>query len=121
MSTRRNALAAAVRRFTEVLNAAQNDIVRDAAIQRFEFCFELAWKSVQEKAREEGLDCQSPKGCLQLAFKNSWIDDEQGWLAMLQDRNRTTHTYDEAVAKAVFERLAAYLPLFHGLLEKLKP
>lgn len=121
MSSRRDALAAALGRLAEVLNTPQNDIARDAAIQRFEFCFELAWKSIQEKAREEGLDCQSPKSCLQLAFKNGWLDDEQGWLAMLQDRNQTTHTYDEALAQAVFGRLSNYLPLFRGLLSKLVP
>jgi hypothetical protein len=66
----------------------RGDVSRDAAIQRFEFCFELAWKSIQERAREEGLDCQTPRSCLQLAFKILWIEDEQGWLAMLQDRNR---------------------------------
>jgi nucleotidyltransferase substrate binding protein (TIGR01987 family) len=79
----------------------------------------LAWKSIQEKAREEGLDCQSPKNCLQLAFKNSWIGDEQGWLSMLQDRNRTSHTYDEELAKGVYQRLINYLPLFRALLGKL--
>jgi len=90
-----------------------------AAIQRFEFCFELAWKAIQERAREEGLDCQSPKGCFKLAFKAGWMSDEQGWLAMLEDRNRTAHTYDEELAKAVFRRLPNYLPLLSELLERL--
>lgn len=89
----------------------RGDVSRDAAIQRFEFCFELAWKSIQERAREEGLDCQTPRSCLQLAFKILWIEDEQGWLAMLQDRNRTSHTYDEELAQGVFRRLPNHLPL----------
>lgn len=121
MTARREALAAAVVRLREVLNVPENDVSRDAAIQRFEFCFELAWKSIQERAREEGLDCQTPRSCLQLAFKTSWIEDEQGWLAMLQDRNRTSHTYDVDLAKAVFRRLPGYLPLLHALLNKLAP
>ena len=119
MTPRREALAAAITRLGEVLRAAETDVSRDAAIQRFEFCFELAWKSIQERARDEGLDCQSPKGCLRLAFKTSWIDNEQGWLAMLDDRNRTSHTYDEDLAKAVFRRLPNYLPLLTALLDKL--
>jgi nucleotidyltransferase substrate binding protein (TIGR01987 family) len=60
----------------EVLEESENDVTRDAAIQRFEFCFELAWKVIQERAREEGLDCQSPKGCLRVAFEASWIEKE---------------------------------------------
>jgi nucleotidyltransferase substrate binding protein (TIGR01987 family) len=103
----------------EVLAAAETDVSRDAAIQRFEFCFELAWKAIQERARDEGMDCQSPKNCLKLAFKNSWIMDEPAWLAMLVDRSQTSHTYDEALAKAVYGRLRSYLPLLEGLANNL--
>ena len=119
MTARREAFAATIARLREVLKEPENDVSRDAAIQRFEFCFELASKSIQERARDEGLDCQSPKGCLQVAFKTSWIANEQGWLAMLEDRNRTSHTYDEDLAKAVFRRLPNYLPLLDALLNKL--
>jgi nucleotidyltransferase substrate binding protein (TIGR01987 family) len=119
VSARREALAAALARLREVLEVPETDVSRDAAIQRFEFCFELAWKAIQERARDEGLDCQSPKGCFKLAFKSSWIENEQGWLAMLADRNQTTHTYDEELAKEVFRRLPAYLPLLRELLDKL--
>ena len=121
MTARRQALAAAISRLHEVLKEPENDISRDAAIQRFEFCFELAWKAIQQRAREEGLDCQSPKGCLRVAFKTSWIEDEPGWLAMLEDRNRTAHTYDEELAKAVYRRLSSYLPLLDALLRNLRP
>ena len=121
MTARREALASAIARLREVLKAPESDVSRDAAIQRFEFCFELAWKSVQERARDEGLNCHSPRDCLRLAFKTSWIDNEHGWLAMLEDRNRTSHTYDEDLAKAVFRRLPNYLPLLDALLDKLTP
>ncbi len=40
------------------------DIVMDAAIRRFEFTFETAWKSVKLAAKAVGYDCKSPKGCL---------------------------------------------------------
>ena len=106
-------------RLREVLAQPENDVSRDAAIQRFEFCFELAWKAIQERARDEGLDCQSPKSCLTLAFKASWVVDEREWLAMLADRNQTSHTYDEDLAKAVYGRLRRYLPLLEALANKL--
>ena len=38
---------------------------------------------------------------------------------MLDDRNKTSHTYDEALARAVFRRLPNYLPLLDSLLGKL--
>ena len=46
MTPRREALTAAIARLREVLQAPETDVSRDAAIQRFEFCFELAWKSI---------------------------------------------------------------------------
>ncbi len=119
MTARLESLRVAISRLRESLEAPETDLSRDAAIQRFEFCFELAWKAIQERAREEGLDCQSPKGCFKLAFKIGRIKEEEGWLAMLEDRNRTAHTYDEELAKAVFRRLPNYLPLFSELLEQL--
>jgi len=45
----------AVDRFRKALEVLETDVSRDAAIQRFEFCFELAWKAIQERAREEEL------------------------------------------------------------------
>jgi nucleotidyltransferase substrate binding protein (TIGR01987 family) len=119
VTARRDALVRATARLRQVLKEPEDDVSRDAAIQRFEFCFELAWKAIQERAREEGLDCQSPKGCLRVAFKSSWIEDEKGWLAMLSDRNQTSHTYDEDLAKAVYRRLSNYLPLLDALLNNL--
>ena len=119
MTSREEAFRSAVARLADVLKQPANDVTRDAAIQRFEFCFELGWKAIQDAARKEGLDCQSPRGCLKLAFKTSWISDEKGWLAMPADRNQTSHTYDEELAKAVFRRLPKYLPLLESLVNKL--
>ena len=53
------------------------DIVMDAVIQRFEFTFEIAWKSVKLLAKTVGYDCKSPKGCLKLAYRMGWIKDEE--------------------------------------------
>ncbi len=120
MTARCDSFSRAIVRLNEALMASETDLSRDAAIQRFEFCFELAWKVIQERVRTEGLDCQSPKGCLKLAYKNGWLGDETGWLAMLEDRNRTAHTYDEALAKDVYRRLSAHLPLLQALDEYLR-
>lgn len=102
----------ALSRFEEGLREPESALVRDGRIQRFEFCFELAWKSIQPLLRRQGQDCSSPKGCLRQAFKQGWIEHEEGWIAMPADRNLTTHTDDEALAKAVYHRLEGYLPIF---------
>jgi nucleotidyltransferase substrate binding protein (TIGR01987 family) len=52
---------------------------------------------------------------LREAFAMAWLADEEAWLAMLADRNLTSHTYDEELAQAVYSRLGAYLPLLKDL------
>jgi len=62
----------------------------------------------------------SPSGWRGKSFKNrqgwkAWIAEEAGWVAMLEDHNRTAHTYDKALAKDVYRRFSGYLPLFRAL------
>lgn len=112
-------LECALRRFSDVLLQPENEFIRDAAIQRFEFCFELAWKTIQALARLEGQDCPTPRMAISLAWRNKWISAEESFLDMLEERNRTSHTYRESTAKEVFKNLPGYLPALvqlHGFL-----
>ena len=101
-------LGAAVARLEAALAQPKTEWTRDAAIQRFEFSFELAWKAVSAFARSEGLEARSPREALRVAHRLAWIDDESLWLRMLDDRNRTSHIYNEAVAEEIFARLGPY-------------
>jgi nucleotidyltransferase substrate binding protein (TIGR01987 family) len=108
-------LERAVERLREALAAPATPLNRDAAIQRFEFCFELGWKHLQHTLRFVGIECSSPRACLKAAFRQGWLEEEP-WLSMLTDRNLTSHTYDEALAQQVYGRLRAHLPTLEGLL-----
>ncbi len=96
------------------------DIVMDAAIQRFEFTFETAWKSVKLAAKAVGYDCKSPKGCLKLAYRMGWIKDEERWLELLEARNLTSHTYDQETAMDVYETVKENFQVFGSLLRALR-
>ncbi len=93
-------------------------LVRDAAIQRFEFTFELAWKLLGKLQSRAGLPPAGPRPVLRRAYAAGWIDDEGEWLAMVDDRNLTTHVYDEALAVALAERLPGHLAALRTLLAR---
>ncbi len=96
--------------------------VRDGAIQRFEFCTELAWKTMREYLTEQGYtDINSPKSVMKTAFADGLIKNEQGWLDILSSRNLTSHVYDDAEAEKIFGNITAvYVKLFKDLIDKLK-
>jgi len=111
---------------TERLKAAleydplELDIVMDATIQRFEFTFETAWKSMKLAAKAVGYDCKSPKGCLKLAYRMGWIKDEERWLELLEARNLTSHTYNQETAMDVYETVKENFQVFGSLLRELR-
>ena len=88
----------------------------DATIQRFEFTFELFWKSLKDFFYEKGLELHYPKDIIKQAYSDKIINDEKLWLQMLQDRNLTSHTYDEALADEIFLRIHSYVHLFKDAL-----
>jgi nucleotidyltransferase substrate binding protein (TIGR01987 family) len=109
-------LALALARLEDALAQERNEWTRDAAIQRFEFTFELAWKCVAAAARMQGIDVASPRRAWQSAFRLGWIDDDRLWLDMLEDRNRASHSYREATADQIRDRLPAYATALRALL-----
>ena len=99
-----------------------SDVERDALIQRFEFSFELLWKCAKEYLYVvEGIDAASPKKVIRCCRELGLLDDEQTReaLQMADDRNLTTHTYDETFAQAVVERIRRYAPLLQLWLGKI--
>lgn len=89
----------------------------DATIQRFEFTFELFWKWLKEFFYQEGVPTHTPREVLKEAFLQGFIKNESLWLNMLQDRNLTVHTYDDALADKVFERIKTYVPALRTAFE----
>ncbi len=95
--------------------------IRDGAIQRFEFCTELAWKTIREHLLDMGYtEVNSPKAVMKTAFADGLLENEQAWLDMVNDRNLTSHVYDEEQAARIYDHIRhVYCPLFSAVLEKL--
>jgi nucleotidyltransferase substrate binding protein (TIGR01987 family) len=111
----------ALARLHEVLAVpAADDLDRAGCIQYFEFCFELAWKTIKVVGEAQGLTgLGSPRACLSQAFAMGWIGDEELWLEMLDARNRMSHTCKHQDAMQVYNRLSAFLPGLESLRDAL--
>lgn len=79
-----------------------------AAIQCFEFVYELSWKMMKRVLYEKGVLVNSPKDSFREAFKESLITDIEKWFRFQECRNLTVHTYDEEIVSEIY----AVLPEF---------
>jgi len=97
----------ALNRLEDALRRDQSDdIVVDAVIQRFEFTYELSWKLIMAYMSYNGIaDIKTPGQAFKEAFAAGLLDEGDVWLEMLNDRNLTSHTYDESTARRVCEKV----------------
>lgn len=112
-------------RFLEQAIAIEHpDIIQKAGlIQFFEISFELTWNLMKEYLEEQGFqDIRSPRDTIKKAFETQLITNGHIWLQTLQNRNLTSHTYDEETADRVVREISTtYYPLLREVYQKLKP
>lgn len=99
-----------------------SDLERQGLIQAFEFTFELAWNLLKDYLYYQGASLVTgSRDAIREAFARGLIEDGEGWMGMLQDRNQTVHTYNEPLAAAIAERIVQrYHPLFVRLAEQME-
>lgn len=87
---------------------SDNDIYQDALIKRFEFTFELAWKTLREFMLDQGysLEILSPKGVISFAWREGIISNEELWLDMLQSRNLSAHDYGRELSADIADKIS---------------
>lgn len=99
----------ATQRLSEALAAYRqdsSDIIRDGVIQRFEFCTELAWKATREYLLDQGYtEINSPKSVMRRAYADGIISNDEAWIDLINDRNLTSHIYDDATAAQIFNKI----------------
>ena len=98
-----------------------DEALRDSIIKKFEYTFELSWKTIKAYLEEEGYEeMSSPRKVLKQAFESNIIVDEEVWSNMLEARNSTAHTYDEE--KAIYYEDVIknkYIKMLYELIKKL--
>ncbi len=111
----------AAKSLEEGIKQTKNQLDRDGVIQRFEFTFELLWKTLKLLLLDEGIITNSPKEVLKETYRFGLINIESLFLDMLDDRNQTSHIYSEEVSKEIFNRIKKdYLAAIKKLLKELK-
>ena len=113
----------ALDRLKEALDYDVDDVVIDGVLHRFEFTFELAWKTVKDYIEYQGISetTGSPREIIQLGFKQGIIEDGEAWISMMLSRNTLSHLYDEKTSREIYEKIKKeYVKLFSELKEKLE-
>lgn len=100
----------AINRLSEALQEPESSIVRDATIQRFEFTYELLWKTLKIFLQDiHGVRTVSPRQVFKEAYSLSIIKQEEIFLEMMQSRNLLSHTYNEEQAIDIYKRCNRFL------------
>lgn len=106
----------------EALREEKTKLVRDSVIKRFEYTFELCWKTAKVLLSEKfGTDVFSPKECFRELRKNKLISDKETeiLLKMTDDRNDVIHSYSESFSDELYEKIrknyyALISKVYHG-------
>jgi len=87
-------------------------------IQAFEYTYELAWNVLRDYLRWQGVSTiTGSRDTIREAFAVGLVDQGELWMQMLQDRNRTSHTYNEETAQEILNNISRH---YHVLLGELK-
>ena len=73
--------------------AKEEHVFFSAISKNFEVCMEYAWKYLQKKITDSGIDAPSPREAIKLAGRLNLIDDVESWMNFLEERNRSVHDY----------------------------
>jgi nucleotidyltransferase substrate binding protein (TIGR01987 family) len=94
-----------------------SELEQQGLIQSFEFTNELAWNVLKDYLEEKGITgLIGSKDATRTAYKNGLIEQGQDWMTMIEDRNKTSHTYDPNVAHAVVaDILDRFYPAFASM------
>jgi len=112
----------ALKTLEEIVDEPYSTIVRDASIKRFEYSFDIFWKLIKDYLRvQEGIECASPKSCFREAFKVGVLSEEETVkvLEMTDDRNLSTHTYDEEAIEEIYQQVKNYWKLMDNICKRI--
>ena len=117
----KKALAVLERSIAAAQERDLNEMEEQGLIKGFEFTFELSWNLLKDYLESKGFkDFHGSKDTFKLAFQEGLISDGEIWMEMIDNRNRSSHTYEESIARQIISLvLSKYFPKFKELSEKM--
>ncbi len=101
---RKQDLTNATKRLKEALEQEETDIVIDGVLHRYEFTFEIAWKTLKDYLEYLGIPMNtgSPREVIKESFAHNLISDGETWIKMMLARNSLSHLYDEETSRQIY-------------------
>ena len=108
----------ALLKLKEALQEEPTEIVIDGILHRYEFTFELAWKTIKDYLEYMGIvnKVGSPRENIQLAYQQGIINDGELWIEMMLSRNSLSHLYDEETSRKIYNDIKnKYIQAFENI------
>jgi len=115
--------AKAIAFLEDALKIKNPDLTQKAGlIQFFELSFELAWNTMKDFLENQGYsEIKSPRAAIKKGFELNLIHDGHAWIELMEDRNLTSHTYDEKEMDRIEASIRKkYYPLLKNLSEEFR-
>ncbi|MBM3893911.1 DUF86 domain-containing protein [Candidatus Dependentiae bacterium] len=109
-------------RFESAIDFDEKEIYRDSTIKRFEYCYDLLWKCLKDTLEfEHGIMLNSPRSVFYETERLGFVTKAglDRLLDMIDDRNLTSHTYNEKAAGEVFIAITGHYKLMQQLAKRI--
>jgi len=83
------------------------DLEKEGLVQRFEYTFELAWKTMKDYLEAQDVEAKFPREAIKKGFQYEIIAEGEVWMEMLESRNIMAHTYDKELFQTAVNKITA--------------
>ena len=103
-----------------ILDPELNRLEMEGLVQRFEFTWELCWKTLKDYLEAQGTIVMFPRDTIKEAFRAGLIQEGDIWMEMMEKRNLMSHTYDELIFLQIISAIKVqYYPAIKTLIQRL--
>lgn len=83
-----------------------SDLEKEGLVQRFEYTFELSWKTLKDYLESQDVEAKFPRDAIKKGFQYEIVDNGEIWMEMLEKRNLMAHTYDEEIFQTAVQQIS---------------